>query len=245
MYRLKYGHFSVITPDFLKEVNDSPFMFPAAKGKQLIDALKLGSGETAKEAYRDMIRAIEHSSYDNIITSIIYMSFSVYNSLNLIVEGSQSKLNSLSIDFLNNVTGLETLEEIEITFFALFDEIILLKDGAKDKKKNDIVNTVIELIQETYPDKNLSLNSCADKLSLSSVYLGKLFRNSTGKSIAEYITNVRMEKIKDYLEKSNLPINDILEKCGIEKSNYFYTTFKKHFGVSLTEYRLKDVKTNQ
>jgi len=38
-----------------------------------------------------------------------------------------------------------------------------------------------------------------------------------------------------------LPINEILEKCGIEKSNYFYTSFKKYFGVSLTEYRLKNV----
>lgn len=245
MYRLKYGHSSILTPILLQEVNDVAFMFPAAKEKQLIDALKLGNGETAKEVYRDMIRTMEHASYDNIINSIIYLSYSLHTSMNQIVEGSQSKLNSISIDFLKHVTGLETLDELERSFFSLFDDIIHLKEGAKDKKKNEIVSTVVDMIQNMYPDKNLSLSSCADALSISSVYLGKLFRTSTGKSVAEYITTVRMEHMKHYLEQTNLPINDILEKCGIEKSNYFYTTFKKYFGVSLTEYRLKDVKVNQ
>lgn len=245
MYRIKYGHASILTPALLKEVNDVSFMFPTAKSKQLIDALKLGNGESAKVIYRDMIRALEYATYDNIINSIIYLSYSLHTSMNQIVEGSQSKLNTISIDFLKHVTALETLEELEQSFFSLFDDIIQLKEGAKDKKKNEIVATVVDMIQEKYDDKNLSLNSCADALSISSVYLGKLFRTSTGKSVAEFITSVRMEHLKRYLENTNLPINDILEKCGIEKSNYFYTTFKKHFGVSLTEYRLKDVKVNQ
>lgn len=244
MYRIKTGHFSIITPEMINEVEAGSFMFPASKEKQLIDALKLGSGDTAKEIYRDMIKTIEHSSYDNIITSVIYLFFSIYNSLNRIVEGSQSKFNSISIDFFNRVSGFETFEEIEQTFFELIDDIILLKDGAKDRKKNEIVNAAIEMIHLSYSDKNLSLNSCAESLSLSSVYLGKLFKSTTGKSMAEYITMVRMEKIKEYLEQKRLPINEILDKCGMEKSNYFYTSFKKYFGVSLSEYRLNHVKVN-
>ena len=187
---------------------------------------------------------MEHSSYDTILTSVIYLFFSIYNSLNRIVEGSQSTFNAISIDFFNKVAGFETLEEIERTFFTLFDDIILLKDGTKDKKKNLIVDTVIDMIHANYADKNLTLTSCAEALSISSVYLGKLFKNATGKSVAEFITTVRMENIKDLLGQTQMPINDILEKCGIEKSNYFYTSFKKYFGVSLTEYRLQNVKVH-
>lgn len=241
MYRMKTGHNSIITHETLAEVDSGSFIFPASKEKQLIDALKLGSGESAKEVYREIIKAIEHSSYDNIITSIIYLFFSIFNSLNRIAEGSEARFNSISINFFNKVSSFETFEEIEKTFFEMFDDILQLKDGAKDRKKNEIVNTAVAYILANYPDKNLSLNSCAEALSLSSVYLGKLFKHSTGKSVAEYITMVRMEKIREYLESSKLAINDILENCGIEKSNYFYTTFKKYFGVSLTEYRLKNV----
>ncbi|QJD86845.1 helix-turn-helix domain-containing protein [Cohnella herbarum] len=239
MYRIQYGHCSIITPDILKKVDNGHFKFPTSKEKQLIDSLKLGSGNAAKETYKDIIKTIERSSYDNIVTSIIYLFFSIYNSLNQIVAEAPSKFNDISLDFLHKVTAFETLEEIEETFFELIDDIILLKDGTKDRRKNEIVNQVIEYIHEHYPDKNLSLNSCAEFLSLSSVYLGKLFKNAAGKSVAEYITTIRMEKIKHDLENSSMPINDILEKCGIEKSNYFYTSFKKYFGFSLTEYRLK------
>ncbi|SFS45564.1 helix-turn-helix domain-containing protein [Paenibacillus sp. BC26] len=245
MYRIKTGHSSIISPETLKGMDTGSFIFPVSKEKQLIDSLKLGSGEAAKDHYREIIKAIEHSSYDNILTSVIYLFFSIYNSLNRIVEGSESKFNSISISFFNKVSGFETLEEIERTFFELIDEIIVLKDSAKDRKKNDIVNAAIDHIHATFADKNLSLNSCAESLSLSSVYLGKLFKNATGRSVAEYITMVRMEKIKEYLENRKVPINEILERCGVEKSNYFYTSFKKYFGVSLTEYRLKNVNNDR
>ncbi|UVI30469.1 helix-turn-helix domain-containing protein [Paenibacillus spongiae] len=243
MYRIVYGHSSIITPDILKKVDWGRFKFPTSKEKQLIDSLKLGNGNAAKIAYQEIIQSIERTPYDNIMSSSIYLFFSIYNSLNQIVADTPSRFNDLSIDFLHKATGLETLEEMEVTFFELIDDIILLKDGTKDRKKNEIVNRVTEHIQKNYSDKNLSLNSCAESLSLSTVYLGKLFKNATGKSVAEYITAVRMEKIKHYLEQSSMPINNILEECGMEKSNYFYTSFKKYFGVSLTEYRLKSANT--
>lgn len=242
MYRIKYGHYSILTPQILQNVDNLHFAFPTSKEKQLIDLLKLGKADAAKKEYQEIIQAIEPYSYDNMMQSIIYLFFTIYNALNRIVDGTKSKLNYISIDFLGKVTSLETLQEIEQTFFSLFDEIILLKSGTKSKKKNDIVEAAIALIHENYSDKNLSLNSCAEALSLSSVYLGKLFKSSTGKSVSEYISTFRMEKIKLDLEHSSMPINEILEKCGMEKSNYFYTSFKKYFGVSLTEYRLSVAK---
>jgi len=245
MYRIKTGHGSIITPETLKNIDNGAFIFPASKEKQLIDSLKLGSGEAARENFKEIIKAIEHASYDNIITSVIYLFFSIFNSLNRIVEDSESRFNSISINFFNKVSGFETFDEIEQTFFSMFDEIIQLKNSAKDRKKNDIVNIAKDLINANFSDKNLSLSSCAESLSLSAAYLGKLFKNATGKSVAEYITMVRMEKIVEYLENKRYPINEILEKCGVEKSNYFYTSFKKYFGVSLTEYRLKAVKAHE
>ncbi|REE87425.1 cache domain-containing protein [Paenibacillus taihuensis] len=242
MYRLIYGHESLITPEVLKQVDEGPYYFPVSKEKQLLDALRLGNGDSAKEIYSDIMQSLALTSYDNIVRSILYLSFSIYNSLQHLHEDTSARINRITLEFLNHFSSFETLEQIERSFGELIDEIMQLKDGNKDKKKNEIVQSAIELIEEHYPNMNLSLSSCAEQLSISSMYLGKLFKTTTGKSVAEYITMVRMEKIRYYLESTSLPINDILEKCGIEKSNYFYTTFKKYFGVSLTEYRLNIVK---
>ncbi|WP_308635204.1 AraC family transcriptional regulator [Paenibacillus silvisoli] len=244
-YRLIHGHQSLITPEILKQVDESPYFFPASKEKQLLDALRLGSGDTAKEIYRDIMSTIALTTYDNIIRSTLYLAFSIYNSFQRQQDDTSARINSVTLEFLNHISAFETLEQIEYAFCEMIDEINHLKDGNKDKKKNEIVQSAKELIEERYADLNLSLISCAEQLSISSIYLGKLFKSTTGKSVAEYITMIRMEKIRSYLETTNLPINDILEKCGLEKSNYFYTTFKKYFGVSLTEYRLNMVKRSE
>ncbi|MEC0089532.1 helix-turn-helix domain-containing protein [Paenibacillus macquariensis] len=246
MYRIKYGHSSIITPSILQDVESgSNFKFPTSKEKQLINELMLGHGNEAKDTYREIIKKIECTNTDNILTSVIYLFSSIFNSLNQIVADAPSQFNDMTIQILHKVTGLETLDEMQEAFFEMIDKVIEIKNSSKDRKKTEIVTRTIEYIQENYRDKNLSLNSCAEMLSLSSVYLGKIFKNSTGKSVAEYITLIRMENLKYYLEQNNMPINDILDLCGIEKSNYFYTTFKKYFGVSLSEYKLTILKNRE
>ena len=46
-----------------------------------------------------------------------------------------------------------------------------------------------------------------------------------------------MDTLSYYLEHTSRSLSRILEKVGIEKNNYFYTQFKKHFGMSLGDYR--------
>lgn len=46
-----------------------------------------------------------------------------------------------------------------------------------------------------------------------------------------------MEKLAYYLQNTDLPLTEILDRIGMEKNNYFYTRFKKYFGMSLMEYR--------
>lgn len=65
------------------------------------------------------------------------------------------------------------------------------------------------------------------------------FKQYTKKSISQYLLEIRMEKLAEYLHTSNLPLNEILGLVGLEKNNYFYTRFKNYFGMSLNEYRAK------
>ena len=65
------------------------------------------------------------------------------------------------------------------------------------------------------------------------------------KSVAQYITDLRMEMLAHYLNETKLPLNKILDKIGMEKNNYFYTRFKKYFKVSLGEYRMNTHLRNE
>ena len=60
-----------------------------------------------------------------------------------------------------------------------------------------------------------------------------------GRSVSESIIKRRIDQVKLLLDTTSLPVQDILEQSGLEKSNYFYTVFRKHFGISLGDYRRK------
>ncbi len=51
------------------------------------------------------------------------------------------------------------------------------------------------------------------------------------------ITDLRMEKAKQLLLNTDLPIYTIAESCGYDNIYYFSNTFKKHCGISPREFR--------
>jgi YesN/AraC family two-component response regulator len=105
---------------------------------------------------------------------------------------------------------------------------------------NDLlVQRIIEIVEKEYSNTDLCLSSIADKIRLSPNYVGQLFKMTHGQSIAQYIFDYRIQKLDQYMRNTKLPLSTILEKVGLEKNNYFYTRFKKHFGMSLSEYKLQ------
>lgn len=240
MYRILQGHGSIITPIILNEVNTSEFDFPITQEKLLLDSLKLCNLEKAKTAYLKITKIISNYSYNNIMTSIMYLVFTIYNNV-----GNDKKSNAITLttvfeDFMSKIGTFELLEEINDVFFKLFEEIIhaLNQSQSTNNRTESIAKNVITIIKDNFSDKTLCLNIIADSLSMSSVYLGKLFKETNSKSVAEYILDTRMDNVKHLLDTTNLSTKVILEKSGFEQSNYFYTLFKKYYGVTLSNYRL-------
>ena len=139
--------------------------------------------------------------------------------------------------FITNIEFFETMDEIRKTFESVFSEIVQFLETNKHNKRNLVITRVFEIIEEQYRDKNLSLPSIADKLNMSSAYLGRQIKEITGKSVLEHINDIRMAQVKQLLDTSNLSTKEIIEKCGLEDTNYFYTMFKKHFGMPLSQYK--------
>lgn len=115
-------------------------------------------------------------------------------------------------------------------------------DDMNRHKNSNIIDEIQDKIKENCADKNLSLNFLAHMMDKSPAYIGRLFKEKTNRSVSEYILFVRMEKLRDLLDTTTQPVNVLLEQVGLEKNNYFYTLFKKHFGVPLSSYKRKNME---
>jgi AraC-like DNA-binding protein/mannose-6-phosphate isomerase-like protein (cupin superfamily) len=91
-------------------------------------------------------------------------------------------------------------------------------------------------IEENY-SQNLSCEMIAQQVALSSSYLGQVFQFSTGFSLMEYLTHVRIERAKELLKHGKVPIYIVAQRVGYNSPNYFSRVFKKHEGISPGEYR--------
>jgi AraC-like DNA-binding protein len=82
-----------------------------------------------------------------------------------------------------------------------------------------------------------SVSYCAEKLFLSSNYLGDLLRKETGKSAQEHIQLKLIDVAKERIYNYNKSIADIAFELGFKYPQHFTRMFKKQVGVSPLEFR--------
>ncbi|WP_308638245.1 helix-turn-helix domain-containing protein [Paenibacillus silvisoli] len=244
MYRLVAGQGSVLTPAFLSSIENQP-SFPESKAKLLLDSLKLGHLDKAIGYYDEIMNGLVRSRYETILSSVMRLMFMIRSAFPSVADSDQSRVPDLLQGFLIHIESIESLEEIHRKFEEIFKEIVDSLDTSKQNKRQMIVSRVKQMIEENYHDTNLNLSALAEEFQMSHVYLGRIFKESTGQSAVEYITTVRMEHVKQLLDETNLSTKAIVEKCGWEDSNYFYILFKKHFGMPLSQYRLQPKNTDE
>ncbi|MEG0353595.1 MAG: AraC family transcriptional regulator, partial [Cellulosilyticaceae bacterium] len=233
------GHQTILYPTILSHLSKETFTFPIEKEKLLLSALKIGNRDKCNELLIEIFDSLALLDTNYIYPSVIYISVSLYNNLNTIIESNTINLNDEFKEFFMSLLHLETLTDMKNEFYTFFDIIIERINTTQDNKSDILVGYITKLITDNYTDPNLCLNSIANSLKMSPTYIGRLFKKSTSKSVAEYITCLRMEQVKYLLDTTDYSINKIVESVGLEKTNYFYTVFKKHFGISLTSYKLE------
>lgn len=88
---------------------------------------------------------------------------------------------------------------------------------------------------------DLSLNTLADILHFNPSYLSRFYKKYRGKTISDYIQEVKLKKSKEMLMQGDCRIKDIAATLGFESSSYFGLFFKKQTGMSPRKYRIKNL----
>lgn len=97
---------------------------------------------------------------------------------------------------------------------------------------NDVCNWIKEHFSE-----NITVSSVARHFGYSTDYISLKVKEKTGLSTKSYITHCRMMSAKQILLCSDLSIEEIAAQCGFADSKAFFKIFKKHEGITPTQYR--------
>lgn len=236
-YKLKYGSGCILYYDKISADINPDYSYDEALENSLFTSVKLGNLKNIEYEFDKILNKISTYSYSNIILSISQLAL---HSKKLV--DSLYKMNNETVDvslkgFLDNLDKLETLDEVKVWFMNLYSDCVSQFNKKKLNKLKNTVKTVLDYIDANYYDPSLSPEAIADHVNISSNYLRTIFKNSINKSLSSYISEVRFNKAKELLETTDLTASEISAAVGFSNTNYFYTAFKKNFGVSPNQYR--------
>ena len=122
--------------------------------------------------------------------------------------------------------------------------------SAYERIKKNVINDLsyLPVIQKTklyiesnYADPELSLSKVALELSVSSSNLSKLFKQETGISYIDYLTQIRIREAMKLMSEPSAKIYEVAEQVGYSSQHYFCAAFKREVGISPSSYRKKPI----
>ncbi|MBE5890892.1 MAG: AraC family transcriptional regulator [Lachnospiraceae bacterium] len=98
------------------------------------------------------------------------------------------------------------------------------------------IEKAVSYIRAHYTSK-MKISDVADYMGMSEQYLCRYFKRMTGKTLTEYMNEIRIEKASEMLSNTNEKVIDIAIQCGYDNISYFIKRFKNLKGITPQEYR--------
>lgn len=218
------------------------YYFPTDLQTKLINNVKAGD----KGAVKSILNILFNKNFIESNLSPSLHKLFIYELLGIIIKlwnqigFDDEETYNYIISNTDNIDKYSELKQIKIITdsYYMLCEII---NGQSDKQYLNTNNQIIEYINEYYHNCNISLASIAYKFNMNESYLSYIFKQQSGIKLSSYIENLRIEKAKELLRNTPLPISEIAIKTGYFSTNTFCRAFKRVTGINATTFRGSNV----
>jgi len=171
----------------------------------------------SKEALRQMSESWEKNKHEIILIKDEEHPVAVFKKKDavLLIEALEKILEKETST--NKIISDSKLKKVEIT-------------------ASDTIKKAIHYIETNFKDAP-TLCDVATHVHLNSSYFSVLFREQTALTFSEYMLRKKIQKAKELLLETALPIDKIAEEVGYQSSKHFIKRFKSQEGMTPGKYR--------
>ncbi len=215
---------------------------------------------------REGLKELLSNPYDLVISDVMMPEMDGFTMLrmiktNLIISHLPVIMLTSKSDVGNRLEGLERgadaflakpfdMEELHMNIENLIHSRLHLKgkfSGAQQQtelveqlkvKGNDeqLMERIMKVVNKNLSNSDFNVDMLTQEAGISRAQLHRKMKEMTGISTSEFIRNLRLEQAARLLKEQKINITQVAYTVGFSNLAHFSTVFRKHFGMSPTEY---------
>lgn len=227
-YRFVKGNGTVIEFREVLGPARATVFYPHKEFEALRNSLLSHNEQNIREAIQNIIGFMEQSQLP------LYLARSIcFDLIHLVNEHCRGQKNAASNSPLE-LSGMETAQEIIRMLRAWSEKLHGLTTSAG---KRVVLEEIINYLNENCLHCDFSVYEAADHFEMTLPAFSKFFKERTGQNVMEYTIRLRMERAKELLRTTDLPLKEISEAVGYYNISSFTRRFKINQGITTREYR--------
>lgn len=220
------------------DIPNAGFEYQLANVRDLVELLKYGS----KQDIRDVMAAFPRLAKSwnvhhpkDLQQRMFEWLLEVFRTAQKTTGWKETSWEKNPIVLWEHLERFDTLESLQR---EATDQLLAAAESIKvqSDSRSQIVHEAQRFILQRYPE-NLTLQTVADHVHVTPVWLSKLFKKETDMNFLEYLTDVRMTKAAELLTDLNHKVYQVSYMIGYQDPVHFSKLFKKKFGCTPQEFR--------
>ena len=227
---------------------------------------RFGTAANGKEGLKELLLG----DYDLVVSDVMMPLMDGFTMLRMIKTNANIAhipviMLTSKADVGNRLEGLERgadaflakpfdMEELRLTIDNLIQGRQRLKGrftGAQQQadrveqlevKGNDeqLMERIMKAVNKNLSNSDFNVDMLTQEVGISRAQLHRKMKEMTGISTSEFIRNIRLEQAARLLKEQKVNITQVAYAVGFSNLAHFSTIFRKHFGVTPTEYAESD-----
>ena len=132
---------------------------------------------------------------------------------------------------VRQLMATQDMTELDRTIRETLGRICALVNSRRTLGKENLSGQICQLVEEHWPESDLSVAWIAQKLELHPSYVSRLFKEERGMGLLEYINRFRIEKACQMLAAGE-SIVQAASRCGFASDASFIRVFKQYKGTT-------------
>lgn len=227
-----FGREGIYSFEFKEQFRVEDAIMGSLKYLPLINSIKNNKSEDMLKYQREVFPELFTVSLAQAKTQCLSI---IYNIAVMLHESEDSIFNLFdkNINFYDKLQRLESNRDVEMWLINfcrwVFDYI---EHKYESHPVHDAFQMAKRFIEDNYSDEGITLGAVASVVGFNEKYFSSRFSQEFGQSFISYLTDLRIHKAKELMEKTTMKVYEISEAVGYSNVEHFTRVFKKKMGVS-------------